>query len=100
MEKDVGPGVDLLLADITPAAHMADDVLRPEDIFVDESEVTDARHHELKCDAGAAGSAPRHQDFDVSEGRDIEERLDTLESPVFHCASVLSGHSPVLRHFA
>jgi hypothetical protein len=79
---------------------MPDDVLGPEDIVVDERKVADTRHDKLKRDTGAAGATSRHEDFDIGKESDVEESLDSLESPVIHRASVLSGHSPVFRHAA
>ena len=79
---------------------MPDDVLRSEDVVVDEREIADAGHDELQRDAGAARAASGDQNPDVGERRDVEERLNTLEGAIIHGASVLSGHSPVLRHLA
>ena len=56
-----------LLPDEAPAADMPDDVLGPEDVVVDEREIADAGHDELKRDARAAGAASRHEYSDIRE---------------------------------
>ena len=98
--QHLGDGIHFLLPDESPPADVSDDVLGTQDVIVDQRKAANARHDELERDAGSARAASGHQDSDIREERNVEEGFDSLKSPVVHRASVLSGHSPVLRHSA
>ena len=67
VEQHVGDGIDFLLPDVSPAANMPDDILGSENVIVDQREVADAGHDELKRDAGTARAASRDKNLDIGE---------------------------------